>query len=292
MVDNKPTALGMELGAELRRRREIKGLNGREMAHKLGWHPSKVSRLETGVREASEVDVAIYLATCQVSRADMDRLLDLAREAAADRPGYRLQTHGEKLPDELRTLIFHETNARTIASYEPIFLPGLLQTEDFTRALLEEGGFYDEDAMEFRVQARMDRQSLLNRPEPHLCTFYIHEHVLRTQIGSARIMHEQVLHLVFQTARAGCEVLVVPTSAGGRGLAKGAFRLMAFDEIDPVVYVEQEAASLFVDDRDQVSHYRDVLRRLDTVALDEGQSRHWLASLATEYDRSEDDRDA
>jgi transcriptional regulator with XRE-family HTH domain len=289
MPEDKVTAHGRELGIELRRRRTIAGFNGKDMAARLGWSTTKVSRVEVGARPITEADVIMYLASCGLSEDEIDPVLALAREGAYD---HRLKSHGEKLPDELKTLIFHETTAAEIQSFEPIVVPGLLQTEDYIRALLREGGMYASDRIEFRVRARMARQGLLKKSEPPQCTFYVHENVLCTFIGSARIMHEQLLHLVFLTSWRHCDVRVVPAASGARGVAHGSFRLMSYAEHDPVVYVEQEAVSLFLDRRDHIDHFRKVLNRLDQVALDEGESRRLLADLASEFEQAEEGHDA
>jgi transcriptional regulator with XRE-family HTH domain len=288
VAEDRITAHGRELGVELRRRRELAGYNGLELANRLGWSTTKVSRVETGARIISEVDIAIYLASCGVPRLEMDGILDLAREASYD---HRLKSHGEKLPDELRTLIFHETTAAEIDSYELVVVPGLLQTEDYTRALLQANGLYAGDSFEFRVGARMARQGLLRRSYPPHCTFFIHEHALRTPIGSNRIMHEQLLQLVFLSSWRHCSIRVVPVSAGGQGVVQASFRLMGYAEHDPVAYIEQEAVSLFLDRRAHTDHYRKVLDRLDRVALDGGESRGILADLANDFDRAEDGHD-
>jgi transcriptional regulator with XRE-family HTH domain len=289
MAEDKITAHGRELGGELRRRRERAGYNGLELSKRLGWSPTKVSRVETGARVISEVDVAIYLASCGVPRAEMDHVLDLAREASYD---HRLKSHGEKLPDELTTLIFHETTAAAIESCELVFVPGLLQTEDYARALFTEGEQFRERSLGLRVQARMDRQNLLRRSVPPHCTFFLHENVMRSQIGSPQIMHEQALQLVFLGSWQHCTVRIVPAASGGRGLAHTSFRLMSYSEHEPVVYVEQDAASLFLDGEVHVDRYRKVLKRLDSVALDEGESRRLLADLASEFERAQEGHDA
>lgn len=289
MADHKITAHGRELGAELRRRREAAGYNGLTLAKRLGWSTTKVSRVETGARLISEVDVAIYLASCGVPRDETDPILDLAREAGHD---HHLKSHGEKLPDELRTLIFHETTAAAIDSCELVFVPGLLQTEDYARALFTEGEQFDDDSIDFRVQARMDRQHLLRKSQPPRCTFFLHEHALRSIIGDARIMHEQALQLLFYSSWRHCSIRVVPASTGGRGLAHTSFHLMQYVEHGPVVYVEQDVASLFLNGKAHVDHYRKVLRRLDKAALDEGESRGLLAELASEFERAEEDQHA
>jgi transcriptional regulator with XRE-family HTH domain len=288
VAEDRITAHGRELGVELRRRRELAGYNGLELANRLGWSTTKVSRVETGARIISEVDIAIYLASCGVPRLEMDGILDLAREASYD---HRLKSHGEKLPDELRTLIFHETTAAEIDSYESVFVPGLLQTEDYARALFQEIDQFQGDSIEFRVRARMERQGLLRRSDPPHCAFFVHENVLRTPIGSNRIMHEQLLQLVFLSSWRHCSIRVIPASAGARGLVHASFWIMRYAEHDPVAYAEQEAVSLFLDRRIHTDEYQKVLNRLDPVALDEEQSRRVLAALASDFDRAEDGND-
>jgi transcriptional regulator with XRE-family HTH domain len=288
VAEDRITAHGRELGVELRRRRELAGYNGLELANRLGWSTTKVSRVETGARIISEVDIAIYLASCGVPRLEMDGILDLAREANYD---HRLKSHGEKLPDELRTLIFHETTAVEIDSYESVFVPGLLQTEDYARALFLEADQFRGDSIGFRVQARMDRQGLLRRSYPPQCTFYLHENAIRTRIGSAQIMHEQLLHLIFLTSWRHCVIRVIPRSANGVGLASTSFHRMSYVDHDPVVEIDLETKSLFLDRKSDTERYRKVLNRLDTVALDEGQSRGVLADLASVFERAEDGHD-
>jgi transcriptional regulator with XRE-family HTH domain len=288
MADDKITVHGRELGAELRRRRQLAGYQGQELARRLGWSHSKLSRLETGSRLASEVDIAMYLVSIGVPRDEIDPLLDLAREALKD---HHLTSHGEKLPDELKTLIFHEATAVAIESYELIAMPGLLQTEDYIRALLSYGK-YKGDSLEFRVQARVDRQSLLKRSNPPDCLFFLHENAVRTRVGSNAVMHEQFLHLVFLTNWRHCSIRVVPRSADGLGLASTSFHRMSYLEHSPVVEIDLEASSLFLDRTDDTNSYGEVLNRLDRVALDEEQSRRLFADLANEFDRAEEDNRA
>jgi transcriptional regulator with XRE-family HTH domain len=287
VAEDKVTASGRELGAELRRRRELAGYNGLEMSKRLGWSQTQISRVETGARPITPADVAIYLSSCGVPRDEMDPILELARDARRD---HRFKSHGEQLPDELTTLIFHETTAASIEGFELTVVPGLLQTEDYIRALLRHGT-YAGDSMEFRVQARIDRQRLLRRSEPPWCTFFIHENGLRMQVGDSRVMHDQLLQLTFLAGWQRCRIRVVPGAAGPSGLANSSFRLLSYAEHEPVVYVEQESASVFLDKPEHAAHFRQVLNRLDRVALDEGQSRQFLADLAGEFERAEDGPD-
>ncbi|SFB39775.1 Helix-turn-helix domain-containing protein [Amycolatopsis marina] len=277
-----------ELGSELKRWREKSGLTAQRLALSLGWSPSKVCRMEGGSRSSPDIDVAVYLARCDAPRRERDRLLRLARQSDAE---YRLQDHGEKLPDELYSLIELETTADVIASYEPLVVPGLLQTEAYVRELLRWGKHPTGDEFEIRVRARLARQRILHRQRPPRLGFFVHECALRSMVGSARLMNEQLLHLALASSWPRCEVRVIESATMPVGVFGGSFRLMRFSEHRPVAYAKTLTASLFLEEAEKIRRYAEVLNELAVHALNGGQSREWLASLASEYDRVETDRD-
>jgi transcriptional regulator with XRE-family HTH domain len=283
------SARGRELGVELRRRREEANLLAYDLAHQLGWSASKVSRMENGARGVSEVDAAIYLTFCGVRKEELEELLDLARW---DENETWLQEHGERLPDELRTLVYHETTATTMASYEPMLIPGLLQTTDYARAVFEFAEIVPPARIPTAVQVRMERHSVLRKPDPPQCLFYLHENALRSEVGNAQIMHEQLLQLVFLTARPEIDIRVVPASAGPHGVWFGPFVLMGYQNHGPVIYVETMTTSLFLEKPRDLTTYKGVLSRLDQAAFGAGQSREWLASLASNFDKPRGGPDA
>jgi transcriptional regulator with XRE-family HTH domain len=166
MVELVSTARRRELGAELRRIRERSGLNGIDMATKLGWAPSMVSRAETGKRTMSPTEVAAYMGLCGVAGAQLIDLLSLADEPDK----YRLKQHGDQLPDELRTLIFHEQTATMIQSFQPIYIPGVAQTEDYARSLFKGLGIAPA-LIEDGVRNRVSRRAVLTRARPARCSF-------------------------------------------------------------------------------------------------------------------------
>lgn len=284
MALRESTARTRELGAELRKVRETARYTGKELAWKLGWSASKVSRMETGDRNTSEVDAAVYAAFCGATGDELQRLLDLARECD---DGHWLHARGDRLPDELRSLVVQETTAQLIVQYEPLVVPGLVQTEDYARALFDEADLVPKERIEPLVQVRMERQRLLRRPYAPKVTFFVHENALRMRVGTDRIMHEQMLHLLLVCATPPCRVRVVPASVGARISGTDAFVWMAHPEHNPVIYVDHLTSSLFLETREDVLAYRRVLDRLAVVALDEGQSRELLASLASVYDLEE-----
>jgi transcriptional regulator with XRE-family HTH domain len=279
MVEPVSTARRRELGAELRRIREASGLNGVDMAGRLGWDPSMLSRAETGKRGITEIEIASYTGLCGLAG---DRLTELLR--LADEPDdYRVKPHGG-LPDELRTLIFHEQTASHMENFEPIFIPGLTQTEGYARELFRDLG-REGQVVEDAVRNRMNRRSILTRPDPALCSFYVHEQALRMLVGGPQVMYEQMLHLLFLTNRPQCSIRVVPVSAGAGGMATGPFVIFNYREGAPVVYVEQQTTCDFLESRKDLVGYRSALNRVASVALDEARSRQLIASLASDYER-------
>lgn len=284
MALRESTARTRELGAELRRVRESARYTGHELAKKLGWSPSKVSRMETGDRNASEVDAAVFLAFCGVTGDELHRLLDLSKESDDH---HWLHARGERLPDELRSLVAQQTTAQVIIYYEPLVVPGLAQTENYARALFHETNLVPAEAIESRVRVRMQRQALLRRGHPLQVFFYVHENALRMPVGSDRIMHEQLLHLLLVCGAPPCTVRVIQARVGARTGAIGPFIWFGHPEHNPVIYTEHLTSSLFLEGRENVVAYRQMLDRLNVLALDEEQSREFLATLASEYDRPE-----
>lgn len=236
--------------------------------------------MESGSRGVSEVDAAIYLTFCGVRKEELEELLNLARAGDDDT---WLQEHGDG-EHSLHTLIFHETTAATLASYEPMYVPGLLQTPAYARALFEFTQVIRPDRVALAVQARMDRQAVLRKLNPPMCEFFVHENALRQVLGSDRTMNEQLLHLVFVASRPQCQVRVVPRDSGPHGVW-GNFMLMGYEHHRPVTFVETLTTSLFLEKPADVAAYRTALGRLEAAALDNERSRAWLASMASEFER-------
>ncbi|PZS14739.1 MAG: XRE family transcriptional regulator [Pseudonocardiales bacterium] len=279
MRDREPTIRSRELSEGLHRAMRQAGLDQKGTAQKLGWSQSRVSRLLSGKRGGTEVDVSAFLPVVDVTGAERDRLLGICREQ--NTPGW-LQQHGTRLPQQLRTLIDHENKAVTIDAFEPTLVPGLLQTTDYARALIREAGTMPVDETEDRVAARLGRQSLFGRERPARFTFFIHEFALRLPVGGPAVMFEQLEHLLRRATRPYLTLRVVPAALGGHAAAAGAFRLMEFTEFRPVTYLESETTSLFLEKPEEIAAYRRILGLLAGTALSEGESVELIATLATE----------
>ncbi|MGH3943356.1 MAG: helix-turn-helix domain-containing protein [Pseudonocardiaceae bacterium] len=288
MRDREPTIRAREMGEGMRRAMDGAGLDQTGVARLLGWSQSRVSRLLSGKRSGTEVDVSAFLAVCQVTGAERERLLRICREQ--NTPGW-LQQHGARLPQQLLTLIDHENKAVTIDEFEATLVPGLLQTTDYARALLRQAGTIPPDEIEDRVAARLGRQSLFGRERPARFTFFVHEFVLRLPVGGPTVMFEQLQHLLRKAIRPYLTLRVVPAARGGHAAINGTFRLMEFAEFRPVAYLESQTASLFLEKPEEIAAYRRILRLLAETALGEGESAELIATLATELYADREDHD-
>lgn len=279
MGDRESTARARELGSELRKLRESTGRSAFEFADIVGWSPSKVSRVETGQRGITEIDVVRYAAYCKATPVEMEDLVDRCREAEI--PGYWLSKR-------LSTLIFNENTATSSISYDPMVVPGLLQTQRYVAALIGREKLHPKDA-QYRINARMDRQELLRRRQ---FSFFVHEQALRFPMGNDQLMNEQMLKLVLLAEHPWISVRIVPTAEGAGGAFGGEFVLFHFEDAPPLLHFAHGPVSLFLEDRVHVDSYRERLAAIAAIALDRGQSREMLAAMASEFDHSEDSRDA
>ncbi|MFN2497355.1 MAG: helix-turn-helix domain-containing protein [Pseudonocardiaceae bacterium] len=286
MRNREPTIRSRELGDGLRRAMRQAGLTGKQAAQMLNWSPSFVSLLLAGKRGTSEVDIAAFLGVCRVTGAERDRLLALCQEQHT--PGW-FQQHGSRLPKQLRTLIDHEDKAVTYSDIQPMLVPGLLQTGEYAHAVISRGANMPPDEVDDRVAARPARQSLFSRNRPAHFSFYLHESVLRTPVGGRAVMADQLHHLLRMSMRSYLTLRVVPTSLGAHAAMAGPFIFMEFTEFKPVVYVENETSSLFLEKPEEIQAYRRILEALAGTALGEGESRELIAALATELSADRED---
>jgi transcriptional regulator with XRE-family HTH domain len=271
-----------EVGAELVARRTAAGLTGQQMADISGWTRTKVLRMEKGDARTSVTDLIHYLVQCKVTLPDMQPILNLAR-TAEHRLGYWLSDR--RIGNSLSSLIYHESAARQSIGYDPILVPGLLQTEWYMRARIAAEPGVPLAEVEANLRTRVERQRILQWRSPTRFTFFVHEQALRLCVGSPAVMHEQLLHLVLMSAVDHVTLRVIPSAAGERGIFGGPFRFLEHVKHEPLVYLDTVNGGLFLEDRRYVADYWQLLPDLDEVSLDEGESRSFAADLADEYDR-------
>ncbi|SHG04606.1 helix-turn-helix domain-containing protein [Streptoalloteichus hindustanus] len=276
MSEPDPTLRGQELGEELRKLREKAGLKIADVAVRIDVSQSKLSRLETGRRNAQVEDVAALLAIYGVVGAKRRELLDLAREA--DRLGW-WQRDRPDFQARQRTLISLESQADQIINFEGMNMPGLLQTGEYTRSLMLECGMVPQDEVEDRMVTRLRRHSVLHRERPPQLLAIIDELVLRRIIGGVDVLRRQFDHLVELSARPNIKIRVVPNQQAHPGLT-GSFAILRRTGAPVVVFLENMTSSLFLEERREVAQYEGAVRKLLATAHSEEHSRVLIAALA------------
>lgn len=279
-----------ELGTELRKRREAAGLTSAELADRSGWSMSTISRIETGQRAIEPIDAIAYLGWCELYRPHIGDMVELCREAERAL-GFWLNPQDERLEDSLRSLIYHESTANKSTIYEPQMVHGLLQTRDYAQAMIGAERWRTENDVDRCVQIRMERQQILDVHPLASFTFFLHEQVLHREVGGAAVMHEQLLKIVLLSALSNVTVRVVRSSNRESFAFDRAFRLFEYAQHEPLVYLDNYVAGLFLEDGDFVEPYRDLVSALSEVAMDGGQSRELIATMAAWYERGSE-RDA
>ncbi len=258
-----PTVLRILLGAQLRRLREAKGITLEEAGHKIRASHSKMSRLELGRVGFKDRDVADLLTEYDVlDEQERDMLRALARQANAQ--GW-WHVYSDIMSSWFEAYVGLEEAASSVRTYEVQFVPGLLQTEDYARAVTMLGhADSPADELERRVSLRMARQKLLRGDDPLQLWAVVDEAVLRRPLGGPGVMRGQLLHLIEATAMRNVTIQVIPFHSGGHAAAGGSFSILRFAEPDlpDVVYLEQLTSALYLDKRDDLDHYKAVMESL------------------------------
>jgi transcriptional regulator with XRE-family HTH domain len=258
-----PTVLRIVLGSQLRRLREQRSITCEEAGEAIRASHSKISRMELGRVRFRRRDVADLLRLYGVVDAgELESMLALADRA--NEPGW-WHSYSDILPSWFEVYIGLEEAASRIRAYEVQFVPGLLQSEDYARAVTLLG---HPDApgheIERRVGLRMRRQTLLQADDPPHLWAVVDEAVLRRPLGGVQVMRRQLRHLLELTEAPNVTLQMVPFELGGHAAAGGPFSILRFAERDlpDVVYLEQLTSALYLDKREDVDHYHMVMERL------------------------------
>jgi transcriptional regulator with XRE-family HTH domain len=258
-----PTVRRMQLGARLRSLRLAKGLTRDQAGYAIRGSESKISRMELGRVAFKQRDVADLLRLYGLEDADEQRrLLELAHEANS--PGW-WHAYGDVLSSWFQNYLDLEQAAELIRTYEVQFVPGLLQTDAYARAVIMLAhGTAGADQIDRRAKLRMARKQLLDRPDPPRLWAVIDEAVLRRQIGGPAVLREQIAYLLEMTAVPHVRLQVIPFASGGHAAAGGAFSILRFphEEVPDVVYIEHLTSGLYLDKREDVDQYAAAVGRL------------------------------
>ncbi|MFC8846058.1 MULTISPECIES: helix-turn-helix domain-containing protein [unclassified Micromonospora] len=278
-----PTVLRMLLGAQLRRLREASGVTREGAGWEIRASESKISRMELGRVGFKERDVADLLSLYGVTDStERKSLLKLAHDANS--PGW-WHRYGDVLPSWFQSYLGLEAAAALIRSYEVQFVPGLLQTPEYARAVVllgHRGAASDE--IDRRVGLRMQRQELLRRPQPPQLWAVVDEAALRRPIGGAKVMRDQLTALIEATRAPHVRLQIIPFDAGGHAAAGGAFTILRFGDQDlpDIVYIEQLTSAIYLDKREDLDYYAAAMERLCVEAEPPERTPELLTRLRDE----------
>ena len=277
-----PTVLRILLGSQLRLLREVKGITREEAGYAIRASGSKISRMELGRVSFKERDVTDLLKLYGVDEDETSTLVALAIQANS--PGW-WHKYGDVLPDWFHVYVGLEEAASLIRLYEVQFVPGLLQTADYARAVVRLGqpGAAPEE-IERRISLRMGRQELLTKPGGPRLWAIVDEAALRRPIGGKEVMRAQLEQLILATEEPQVTLQVMPFRSGGHAAEAGAFTIMRFPEPDlpDVVYLEQLTSALYLDKRDDVEKYTEVMERLSVESESPERSVDILSGMLEE----------
>ena len=278
------TARQRRLANELRRLRRRARLTGKDVSTRFGWSEAKLSRIENGLARVKSEDLDGFLDLYEVSGPRRAELVALAQESREAGPLEALE-----VPEPHLRVMQTESDAEAMWVWEPQVIPGLLQTEDYTRAVLQLWlAVFARPAaeMERRVETGRVRQNVLSRDPPLELSFVIDESVLLRRIASPPVMRAQLAHLAEISERPHMEVRVLPLS-GKQVVGTGAFNYFRFPRIHGVplpdtVAFEHLQGTSFIDDEQDVNIYRIVFTALRENSLSPAASRDTLARVARE----------
>ena len=272
------------LGAALRRYRESVGYGLDDAARILECDRSKISRIETGQRGIRPKELRELLAEYGVEEKERLALAAIARHN--DRRGW-WQSYEHVLSDAYEDYIILESTASEVTTYESLFVPGLLQTEDYARAIAAADPAYESrDQQDEFVEARLTRQRVLVQERPPQFWAIISEAALHQMVGSAKVMREQLTRLVqLSTELPNVTIQVLPFSAGAHAAtSSGQVVIMRFPDAPGlgVVYIEALTGGVYLEDQADVARYTLVFEHLRASALSTAASARLISEVARE----------
>jgi transcriptional regulator with XRE-family HTH domain len=279
MHDHVPTLRARHLGRLLQDALTEAGVSASHVAERLGWSPSKISRILSGKRRAAPAHITAILALCGVKAHRWDAYLALAVE-----PDNQVwwQDHGGALPVRLPARDDIEDAATTIACYANGIVPDLLTVERYRRAVLRSVHTGPDDDVEGRIADTSRRKRILDRPSPPHVVVYLDEYALTRTGAGDDIMREQIHHLLRMAIRPTVQLRIVPADAATGDIKP--FTLFRFADFPTVVFLEFPTSVAFLERAASVATYDEVLTTLGRTALDETATRARLADLGRRRD--------
>ncbi|MFB0632128.1 helix-turn-helix domain-containing protein [Streptomyces sp. AB3(2024)] len=291
-MQHGPAVRRRKLGEELRALRDRSGLTSGEVARIVGWHQSKISRIETGRSGVKSADIRLLLdAYGEVVSPQQRALLEALGASAAGPSAHGDAARGRQwwhdyrglLPQEYRDFISLEAGARAARTVELSVVPGLLQTPEYARAVTRAAlGGLPEPKVDALVDVRLARQAVLRSDPPLELSAVLDEAVLRRQIGGPGVMREQLRHLVEVARLPQVRLQVLPFTVGGHLGLTGPFVIFSFPNIADldVVVLDHLTSSLYLERKEDLEAYGAAFRTIQAHALPPRDSSDLISSLA------------
>ncbi|GHB57349.1 MULTISPECIES: helix-turn-helix domain-containing protein [Streptomyces] len=277
-----PTVLRMILGKRLQELRQGAGVSLDDAAKALHVKPLTIRRLEKAEVALKTLYVEKLLQTYGAAQQEVDEFVTLAERA--NEPGW-WHAYRDVVPDWFSAYVSLETGAKTLRTYEPHYVTGLLQTYNYARAVLR-GGFPNESDEDLgrRVDLRLRRQGLLERPDAPTLWVVMEETVLHRMVGGAEVMREQIERLLEVSELDHVSVDVVPFTAGAHIGACAPFTYFRFEEreLPDIVYSEILSASVYLDQRSDVAGHLEAHNRM-SLLTSSADSKALLNRMRKEY---------
>lgn len=281
MAGTSPTVRQRELGKRLRELRNQHNMTVEQVAESLLCSATKVSRLETGARRPNPRDVRDLCRLYGVDEPTTAELMSLAQRARE--PGW--WTQYEDLG--LDPYIGLEQDATAIICFSVYYVPGLLQTADYARAVIKAiAPKMAPEITEQRVEARMRRQQLLEEEDPPRYHVLLDESVLHRRVAGPAVMAAQLDRVLDAQRRGRATIQVIPFDIGAYAGADGYFVVLEFDEdsgLSPIVFIEGLSSSKYLERDADVDRYRETIEYLCNLALSPNDSAQRIAEIMRTY---------
>ncbi|MGZ4433654.1 MAG: helix-turn-helix domain-containing protein [Trebonia sp.] len=279
-----PLVQRRRLRTELKKARQTSGLTQDQVAGEMDWSLSKIIRIEAGSSGISANDLKALLQLYGVKDpGQVDSLVALAR-AARERSWW--SAYRDVAPQSLLQLIEYESEAHAVRQFETLFIPGILQTEDYARAVLQ--NHYDEgpgsEQLRALVELRTRREDLFDAENGPSFHFVLDEAVVHRLVVGPSVMRRQLRRLIEVANRPNITIEIVPFSAGLHPGMKGPFEIIEFADppVSDIVYLEGPRVDIISDDPEEILKYREAFERLVKASLGPRDSLTLIARIADE----------
>lgn len=274
-----PTVQRRRLRVELRRARDAAGLRQADVADAMDWSPSKLIRIERGDVNVSTNDLRALLNHYGVKdKGRVSGLLELARSA---RGASYYDQYADLLKPGFKEYLAYEASASVIRQYDPVLIPGTLQTEEYGRAILAQMAGFGPDDVDSLWAVRQHRQEAVDRESPPEMRYVLDEGALRRQVGGAQVMRHQLERLKDFAVEGHISIQILPFVHGAHPGMAGNFILLEFADpnLDDLVHLESVNQITIRDDTEQIARYLDRFVQLEELALTPDESIEFLDVL-------------